>query len=124
MLQHLESDLLFEISFRSSPEMNPPAVALTVVGVKGRPIASVSSLNEGILLERNEDGLGIIRICFPKIPLLKGRYWVSFFLLCDQGLHVYDQAEQVFELEVHQKSAEIGFVTLPHRWDLTADDEA
>ena len=104
------------VAFRSDPAAAGPTVAVTIVGGGGRPIASASTLNDGFIPGRNAEGVGEVRLRIPEIPLLKGRYWVNFYLMCDRGLHVFDQAEYVFELDIRQESSEIGVVSLPHRW--------
>ena len=53
---------------------------------------------------------------FPKLPLLKGRYTVTGFLLCENALHPYEQVEQSLVLNVTQKGLEQGLVALPHEW--------
>jgi lipopolysaccharide transport system ATP-binding protein len=54
---------------------------------------------------------------FPKMPLLQGDYFLSVVLGCERGLHVYDIAERVVQLRVHQSGLEKGWVTLPHEWN-------
>jgi lipopolysaccharide transport system ATP-binding protein len=55
-------------------------------------------------------------IRFPQIPLLKGRYFVTVFLACERGLHVYDVAPRCIEMEVTQSDVLQGLVALPHEW--------
>jgi len=79
-------------------------------------VASVISSNDGILLEVGANGFGQARVQFPRIPLLKGQYFVSVYLACEQSIHVYDSAEACVELVVEQDGTERGFVALPHVW--------
>ena len=48
--------------------------------------------------------------------LLKGVYWVNVLLMCEKGIHIYEPAEKVAKLTVHQSDSEIGIVSLPHHW--------
>ena len=58
--------------------------------------------------------------------LLKGRYTVSAYLLCERALNVLSAAEHVLTLEVEQDHLEQGMVTLPRDWTTHAgaDEEA
>ena len=63
-------------------------------------------------------------LTFPRLPLLKGNYTVSFFLLCEKSVHLYDGAMHAVSLEVTQSNQELGVVTIPHRWETTAARQA
>ena len=115
-VEHGTSDLRFSLSFQSDPERNNPSIAMTMVGGGGRPIASASTQNDAFRVEVDASGQGQVQLRLPGIPLLKGRYWINFYLLCDRGIHVFDRAEYVYELLVTQQSSEIGIVSLSHDW--------
>lgn len=117
VLESKVSDLVLTATFKVNPGAMKPVVAVTIVGAGGRPIASASTLNDGFEVDVDGSGQGEVRLVFPKIALLKGRYWLNLFLLCDQGLHVFDRAEYAYELIVRQQSSEIGLVCLTHQWD-------
>jgi len=57
-----------------------------------------------------------LRLTWPAMALLKGRYHVDLFLLCEKGVHVYEHIRQVSSFEVTQTHLEVGVVTLPHSW--------
>lgn len=105
-----------EIGFESDPALDAPSVAVAFMGRDGRFIASAGTLNDGLVLPRHVDGSGEVSVSFPSFPLLKGNYWVSVYLLCEDGVHVYDQAEAVAELKVSQEGLEQGVVSLPREW--------
>ncbi|MEE8428741.1 MAG: ABC transporter ATP-binding protein [Gammaproteobacteria bacterium] len=104
------------VHFQSVPTLPPPSVAVSFFGRDGRVIASAGSCNDGVELQRAADGKGQASVIFPEIPLLKGNYWVSVYLLCEQGVHLYDMAKSVAELSVTQKGLELGIAALPHTW--------
>jgi lipopolysaccharide transport system ATP-binding protein len=76
----------------------------------------VGSLNDGHHLQVDAQGVGIAELVFPEFPLLKGRYNIDVYLLCEQGLHVYESIIQAAELNVEQIGLALGIVNLPHSW--------
>lgn len=112
----LESDLEIVVEFTSSPEMPVPSVAVVLARVDGSAVASAGTVNDGLSLKRQADGAGRVALRFPRLPLLKGEYWVSVYLLCEKGLHVYDQAAMIAKIRVRQLGLEQGLVSLPHLW--------
>jgi lipopolysaccharide transport system ATP-binding protein len=109
-------DLAVAVSFQSDPALKPPSVGVTITASSGVPVTSAGTHVDGMTVKRGEDGRGEVELQFPKLPLLQGSYWVNVFLLCDRGLQLYDKAQLVSELEVSQKTLEMGVVTLPHQW--------
>lgn len=53
---------------------------------------------------------------FPLLPLLKGRYTVSAYVLCERAINLYASAEHAGRFEVSQDHVEQGVVSLPHAW--------
>ena len=71
---------------------------------------------DGAPLQRDAAGTAHAVLEFPTLPLLKGRYTVSVFVLCERAIHVYAAAEHAASVEVVQDHLEQGVVTLPRRW--------
>lgn len=115
-LQSSKQTLAVTIRFASDPELPSPVVALTIHAPDGRTIASSSTQSDGLELARDSSGRGTARIEFPKIPLLKGEYFVGAYLLSENGIHVYDAAANVATLHFSQETLEQGVVSLPHFW--------
>ncbi len=115
-LQSGMTDLSITVRFQSNRDVPAPSVALSIIGSNGRALTSASSCNDGVEIARDDTGAGEISITFPKFSLLKGVYWLNIFLFCEQGIHLYDRAERVAELEVVQTSLEQGVVSLPRQW--------
>ena len=111
-----QSDLRITIEFSVDPELPVPSLAFGFSDSNNLTVASVLSDNDGIDLHMDALGHGMASVVFPKIPLLKGRYTVTGFLLCEKGLHPYEQIERSLVLNVTQKGLEQGLVTLPHEW--------
>jgi lipopolysaccharide transport system ATP-binding protein len=115
-----KTDVAVTVRFVSDPALATPSVAVTFVRQDGGIIASAGSLNDGQTLERRPDGSGDVIVIFPRLALLKGEYWLNVYLLCEQGLHIYDQAAMVSRLRVSQQGLEQGVVSLPRQWSVPA----
>lgn len=111
------SDLIARVRFSSDPSLPPPAVAVTFDNAELRLVASAISLETGEVA-RDADGNGEVSIRFPALPLLKGRYSLSFYLTCERGLHFYDAAPHQHTVDVEQASHEQGIFHIPRQWVL------
>jgi len=111
-----QSDLRIAIRFKGAASLSVPSVGVTLTAGNGWAIASASSLDDGLHLSRTHDDIYQAEITFPRLALLKGSYWVNIFLLCEDGLHLYDSAERIAELRMQQDCRELGVVTLPRSW--------
>ena len=63
-------------------------------------------------------GVHSARITIENLPIARGRYSVSVFLLDESGLHVYDQAVLTDYLEPADPGWKAGLLELPRRWEL------
>jgi lipopolysaccharide transport system ATP-binding protein len=119
-----ESDLEVTCAYRSDPLLPAPTLAVTIVRPDGAVLASAGSHNDGVPLSRRVDGTGEVTLRFSAFPLLKGEYAVSVYLLCERGVHVYDEAPFSARLLVRQRGLEQGVVTLAHEWVVSTPDNA
>ncbi|MBK9237100.1 MAG: Wzt carbohydrate-binding domain-containing protein [Rhodoferax sp.] len=110
------SDLRITIDYAIDPGLPEPSVALGIADGNGLTIASATSRNDGVVLARDGRGLGSVTITFTKLPLLKGTYRATFFLACENAVHLYDQVDNWLVLNVSQDGIEQGLVALPHQW--------
>ena len=111
-----ETDLQITLDFSIDPALPIPSVAFGFSDANNLTVASVLSSNDGATLSVDDKGHGRAVVLFPRLPLLKGRYTVTGFLLCEIGLHPYEQVERSLVLNVSQKGLEQGLVTMPHTW--------
>lgn len=111
-----ESDLSVQVFFSSDPDMPAPTVAFGLESKAGISVSSAGSLYDGVVVQRNPDGSGVVELFFPAIPLMRGSYRMSVYLACERMLHVYDHAVYCIELEVSHTGIEQGVVFLPHQW--------
>lgn len=111
-----ESELGVEFEFISDPNMPMPNLALMIYGADGRVLCSTGTWIDGVTLTRNETGLGRAHLRYPKLPLLKGRYTLSAYLMCERAVHVYEGVEHFASLQVTQPHLEQGVVSIPHQW--------
>ncbi len=109
-------DLQIRIRFGSDPQMACPTLGVVLHLSDGRVAASAGNWLDGVDLQRNSEGEVDVTLTFDRLPLLKGRYTVSAFVLCDRSINVYSAAEHVLSFEVKQDSLLQGLVALPHRW--------
>ena len=108
--------LTVEVEFRSDPNIPCPTLGVVIHGADGRAVTSAGNWLDGVVLQR--DGAGGVRVAleFPELPLLKGHYTVSAYVLCERSINVYSAAEYAASLDVVQDHVEQGVVTLPRRW--------
>ncbi len=113
------STLEITLQFESDPSLPAPGAAITINSLDGKILASSGTWIDGHVIERDAYGRGGATITFPKLPLLKGKYYLSAYLFCERGLHNYAAIEQFVDLEVRQDHLEQGVVSLPHSWQST-----
>jgi len=116
VVQSKQSTLAVDISFISSLEFPCPSVALIITDGTGRNLSSCSNHYDGVEIHRDVSGLAQVRVRFPSIHLLRGRYVVNIFLLCERAIHIYDSA-RCAEFDVVQSGLEVGVVALAHEWE-------
>jgi lipopolysaccharide transport system ATP-binding protein len=105
-----------QLDFLSDVNLPAPSVAVVITDSEGREIASAGSVNDKVPLQISANGEGSALLSYANFPLLKGVYWVNVLLMCEKGIHIYEPAEKVAKLTVHQSDSEIGIVSLPHQW--------
>ena len=111
-----KSDVKFTISFVSDPELPCPSVAAGFMSSDNRVMSSACTYFDQIQVRRMEDGSGSIALTFTSLPLLRGNYWATVYLMCENCIHVYDHADYIAEIRVTQDTLEQGVVSLPHGW--------
>jgi len=109
------SDLEVSVQFVSSLDVPTPNVAVIFTDKAGRNISSCSNFYDHVALQRDDLGQTHVRVHFPKMPFMRGRYGISVFLLCERALHIYDSAN-VAEMDVSQQGLELGVVALDRHW--------
>lgn len=115
-LRSRHSALHIRVRFVSEPGLPAPSVGVVINGADGRPVCSAGSRNDGVELQRDAQGAGEITLSFAPLLLLKGEYWLNVYLLCENGVHLYDQALDAARLTVSQEDLEMGLVSLPRQW--------
>ncbi len=108
--------LALRIVFQSDPSIPCPTLGVTLHGSDGRTLSSAGSWLDGITLPRDAAGRVEARLEFPALPLLKGRYTLSIYVLCDRAINLYAAAEHVLTVDVVQDDVQQGVVALAHEW--------
>ncbi|NTV13884.1 MAG: ABC transporter ATP-binding protein [Desulfobulbaceae bacterium] len=111
-----KDDLYIGVQFVADPQLPAPSIGVTVTDTAMRTITSAGSHIDHFAPRRDETGAGELVLCFPKIPFLKGEFFLNVFLLCERGIHIYDQAWAVVRIVVNQSDLEQGVVSIPHEW--------
>ncbi|SIO14975.1 lipopolysaccharide transport system ATP-binding protein [Sulfurivirga caldicuralii] len=110
------SDLIVDIHYSYDPAGQPPVIAVVINDELMQPISSCATSYDGVSLCCDARGRGGVQLVFARLPLLKGVYTVSVYLMCENTVLVIDQAEHAAQFEVRQQTPEIGRVLLPRRW--------
>lgn len=117
-VQSAESELRITMEFSLDPSLPAPALALGISDSNGLTIASATTHNDGAVVRMDASGHGRATIVFDRLPLLKGRFSVTSFLISEDAVHVYDQVERSVVFDVRQQGLEQGLVRLPHHWQV------
>jgi lipopolysaccharide transport system ATP-binding protein len=115
-----EQDLSIEIELRSDPQGPVPTLGVVLYAGDGRSVSSAGNWLDGAPLVRRPDGSARALLTLPRLPLLKGHYTVSAYVLCERSINVWAAAEHVAKFEVEQDHLEQGVVSLPHHWRMDA----
>lgn len=110
------SDLRLDIDFVVDPSLPAPGVAVGISDSAERTVTSAISVNDGAKVHVDGNGHGHVKLVFPKIPLLKGRYEVTVILSTEDGIHPYDIVMHCLTLNITQVGVEQGVVALAHHW--------
>ena len=116
IFRHRADDLAIEVDFRSDIDIPSPTLGIVIHGADGRAITSAGSWLDGAPVQRDATGLTQATLHIPALALLKGRYTVSAYVLCDRAINLYAAAEHAASIEVAQDHVEQGVVSLPHSW--------
>src|SRR5690606_4804755 len=104
--------------FVSDPDIPCPTVGVTLHSMDGRVLTSAGTFDDKIVLSRTANGSGLVSLVINKLPLLKGKYMISAFLLCERGIHLYDSALSIATIRVQQRGRLQGYFALAHQWIL------
>ena len=105
-----------DLHYKSDPTLPSPTLGVLILGADGRVITSAGNWLDQAPLQRRADGGGRAQLSLPLLPLLKGRYTVSVYVLCERAINVHAAAEHALSFEVVQDHIEQGVVSLPHQW--------
>jgi len=111
-----QTRLSVEASYYSDKSVAIAQLAVAIHDENDHIITSVCTLMDDVELHRDENGLTHVKLDYPKIALLKGRYYLGVYLMCERCIMVYEDAIRFAELNVQQSGRELGVVSLPHHW--------
>ena len=113
---HLGEPVRFEMTFATDDPARAIHCGALIEAEDGTVVASLGSQSSG----DGETFTGSVRhrvvLEIESLPLLKGSYSMTFLLLDERGLHVYDRRDIRQALLVESEHFESGFVRIPHCW--------
>jgi lipopolysaccharide transport system ATP-binding protein len=109
-----ESTLKIQASFYSDSSVSIPHFAISIENEQNYKICSASTSFVNFSVKRNHKGISSVVIEFNKIALLNGIYSIFAYLICDKGLHLFEEAN-IASLEVMQKGLDLGVVHLDYQ---------
>lgn len=110
-------DLQVKVTIQTSLDYPTPSLGVVVLNDGQHNICSAGTHIDNFHTEKAKGSKVTIRLKWKAMALLKGRYHIDLFLLCEKGVHVYEHIRQVSSFEVTQQHLEVGVVTLPHCWE-------
>lgn len=118
-------DIELRVEFLSDPTKPVPTVGITILTSADITIASAGSFVDGDVLQRSSDGSAAVNLRLACNPFLKGHYYISVFLLCENGILVLDHKPYALKFCIGQSGLEQGVVRISHEWfqDVTAGVE-
>ena len=111
-----QSHLSVDFEFMADPQLPIPNLALVVYSADGKIVCSTGTWIDGIALTRGANGIGRASLNFPKLPLLKGQYSLTAFLMCERAVQVDEAVEHFATVQVSQPHLEQGLFSIPHQW--------
>ena len=131
-----KDDLRVTVGVTCPPGYAAPSVGVVVVDEGLKNICSAGSHIDGVslntavepgsLMTGQHTGAGAqagagagamaTTLVWPKLSLLKGKYHIDIYLLCERGIHVYEHIRQAGSFQVSQDHLEVGVVSLSHYW--------
>ncbi len=111
------SDLSVVVDFSVVEGLAPPCLIVALVGSNGEAVCSaLSNQDDFNFIPSAESSKAQVRLVFPALPLLRGRYTVDVYLMCERGIHCYEQVLKAGEVVMDHDGLEQGVVRLPHYW--------
>lgn len=117
LAQSGESAVVIQAEYESDFSIQTPNFGITITDENDFNVSSVCTLIDGYKVERDASGVSHVELRFPKIDLLKGKYHVYAYLMCERCILIYEQAPRLAEFEVKQNTQELGIVRLTHTWN-------
>lgn len=110
------ASLVIEAGLRGPPGERPHLL-VGLVRADGTPVYGVSSEMDEVALAADpaDPAAWRIRLHFPALALLPGRYRVRAHAMDPEALRLFDTVERDFELR--GPARELGLVRLPHHWE-------
>lgn len=111
------SCLSIRIDFTAQPG-EKLSVAVALLALDGRWIASSSTQNDGLALQADTHGAGQATLEYRPLLLLRGSYCIQVWLLDEKGLFAFEHVAEAARVTVEQSGLEQGVIAHPHHWNV------
>jgi len=105
------------VSFVADAADRPVHVGVLLESAEGTIVASLGSNQPGAPPFVGRTRYDAV-LAIPGLPLVKGTYNLTFLLMDERGLHVYDRRYLRQAIVVESGHFDSGFVYIPYRWEL------
>ena len=110
-------NLIIEIKYNSPGPVDNPVFGFSIADQDGKVIFGTNTQITGMMVSRI-DGEGIIRIELEKLPILRGKYYLSFAVHNLEHQVNYHRLDNWKSIWVESRRDEIGFVDIPVAWEV------
>jgi len=114
-----QTNLSVEIEYQAGSGAPVPLPAITFQLANNTMITSTGawfSVPVSGVLRHNQTYLATAY--FPRLPLLRGEYSLSVYLMEPSGTDVLDKVEHFMTLDVRDNTKAAGYFAIPHEWQL------
>jgi lipopolysaccharide transport system ATP-binding protein len=113
-----KSTLQLTVAFDYQPTIPPPNVGIILHTADRKSLSSWGThVDKFQRFTTHPDGIHEVSLVIKELPLLAGNYSFSIFLLCERGIHIYDQCLWTLPFQVQGNENLLGNVLIPHQWE-------
>ena len=113
-----KDEISIDISCLLESSQKKYSIGLAFFDSNKMPVCSSATHFQEVQIEIVNRGSLNCKVTFHEFPLLKGKYTIDFFLMCGDGMVIFDHAKDVFQIEVLQHSNEVGLFSIPSSWNI------
>ena len=113
----LHDTIIMEINYRANQRLENPVFGFSIADQDGN-ICFGSNTQLADLPIQTIEGEGIVRAVLSDLPLLRGKYFLSFSIHSSDHLVNYHRKENTHKIIVNSKLEEIGYIHMKAQWEM------